>query len=416
VAGDGERRAEILDTAARLIAATGVRTSLHDIADACGILAGSLYHHFESKEAIVAELVQRFHDDLDRIAADLVDGIGQDVRPLEERVIDFGTQIADCAVRHRAALLITFFETPYPASADSRLVFGTPASIHAAMLKLLEGGARDFFRDGMDLAVLADRLCQSMLHVGIGVYHQSRAAVHVPAMKCRIVLHGMAAEGERLGGFDTSAARRAADAVIATWADRSADRMDDRAAMIRAAARGEIARRGFDVTTMRDIAAAAGVSTGGVYRLFESKDELLVAIMGGFLSSMSAGWQAIDASSSGAAEKLDALLWFNVNVIDTFREEHQIQSTWLSQRPPTTPDLPLVFPAQLRTVKRVTSAGVRTGEFRPDPASLDLRARCLMSVVWTPGNIVEALGPQGAHRFARDTVLTGAVRRSGRSG
>ena len=29
---------------------------------------GSLYHHFESKEAILVELLRRYHTDLDRIA------------------------------------------------------------------------------------------------------------------------------------------------------------------------------------------------------------------------------------------------------------------------------------------------------------------------------------------------------------
>src|ERR1043165_8054263 len=48
---DGTRRTEILQTAASLIASSGLRTSLQEIADAAGILPGSLYHHFDSKEA-----------------------------------------------------------------------------------------------------------------------------------------------------------------------------------------------------------------------------------------------------------------------------------------------------------------------------------------------------------------------------
>ncbi len=64
---DATRRTEILKTANSVIATSGLRTSLQQIADAAGILAGSLYHHFESKEAILVELTRRYHADLDRI-------------------------------------------------------------------------------------------------------------------------------------------------------------------------------------------------------------------------------------------------------------------------------------------------------------------------------------------------------------
>jgi TetR/AcrR family transcriptional regulator, cholesterol catabolism regulator len=46
---------------------------VRDIADAAGILSGSLYHHFDSKEAMVDELLDSFQTDLwkqyDEIAA-----------------------------------------------------------------------------------------------------------------------------------------------------------------------------------------------------------------------------------------------------------------------------------------------------------------------------------------------------------
>src|SRR5690349_19684893 len=64
---DATRRTEILRSASAVVAATGLRTSVQQIADAAGILAGSLYHHFESKEAIFLELIRRYHADLDRI-------------------------------------------------------------------------------------------------------------------------------------------------------------------------------------------------------------------------------------------------------------------------------------------------------------------------------------------------------------
>ncbi len=56
-----DRREQILDIAARLIARRGYSaTTVRDIADEAGILSGSLYHHFSSKEAILQEILRNF--------------------------------------------------------------------------------------------------------------------------------------------------------------------------------------------------------------------------------------------------------------------------------------------------------------------------------------------------------------------
>src|SRR5512139_183064 len=59
------RREELLAIAARLFAERGFKnTTVRDIADAAGILSGSLYHHFDSKEAMVDELLDTFQTEL----------------------------------------------------------------------------------------------------------------------------------------------------------------------------------------------------------------------------------------------------------------------------------------------------------------------------------------------------------------
>jgi AcrR family transcriptional regulator len=61
----GTRRDELLKIAARLFAERGFRnTTVRDIADAAGILSGSLYHHFDSKESMVDEILQTFQEEL----------------------------------------------------------------------------------------------------------------------------------------------------------------------------------------------------------------------------------------------------------------------------------------------------------------------------------------------------------------
>jgi AcrR family transcriptional regulator len=65
VRAGSERRDEILAIAAELFAARGfAATTVREIADAAGILSGSLYHHFDSKESMADELV---HELLERV-------------------------------------------------------------------------------------------------------------------------------------------------------------------------------------------------------------------------------------------------------------------------------------------------------------------------------------------------------------
>jgi AcrR family transcriptional regulator len=59
------RRDHIVTSAAALFADKGVATAtVRDIGDAAGILSGSLYYHFSSKEAIVEEIVRRYLEEL----------------------------------------------------------------------------------------------------------------------------------------------------------------------------------------------------------------------------------------------------------------------------------------------------------------------------------------------------------------
>ncbi|MFP3990707.1 TetR/AcrR family transcriptional regulator [Streptomyces sp. E11-3] len=59
------RRRELLATAAEVFAAQGYNaTTVRKIADEAGMLAGSLYYHFDSKEAILDEILASFLTEL----------------------------------------------------------------------------------------------------------------------------------------------------------------------------------------------------------------------------------------------------------------------------------------------------------------------------------------------------------------
>ena len=407
----GTRRTEILQTAASLIASSGLRTSLQEIADAAGILPGSLYHHFESKEAILVELIRRYHDDLNRIGLAAQARLDEpDSRPVSEQILQLGTAIANCAVHHGAALQMSFYEGPSTDPELMKLTQQQPTSIQQAMLQTLRAGRwSGYIKQDIDLPTLADRICQTMLQVGLDVMRHTAPADQVAELLCRIILQGLAARPPTDSALDRSNAFKAASDVIETWADdREAD-PSDKAAHIRAVARTEFGRKGYEVTTIRDIASAAGLGTGTVYRVIGSKDELLASIMESFGRKVEAGWVSVLRSDATAIEKLDALSWVNVNALDRFSDEFRIQLAWMRQSPPNTPNPGWLYAMRLRQMKSLLSEGIRSGEISVETPSTAMLARCLIGLQWIPENILRAIGKRAALVHARDTVLRGVA-------
>ncbi len=406
---DGGRRTEILDTAAALFASRGLRTSLKDIADACGILPGSLYHHFASKEAIFGELVERYRHDLERTAEEAHRMLQEGgANRIDTQVIDFGRAIALCGVRHRAALFLTMHELS-PAGAEGDLMFfaaGAPTAISAAMRELLEAGrASGTVGPDLDLGLLAERFCQSMLHFAVGDSYVGPGAATNPELRCRILLEGLAEAVPPYAELDRSAALECANELVTGWEEGVED---PRVMGIRLAAKSEFGRRGYTATGMRDVAAAAGVATSAVYRHFDSKEALLASVMRPYTEERHAAWHAVLGSTSSPLEKLDALTWVNIVLLDRFSDEFRIQSAWLRDSPPNIRKLGSTA-GQRRDIRTLLTSGVQAGELRFTHGSVEQRARCVYEALWTPENIVRAAGTAACHTLARQTVLDGAL-------
>ncbi len=405
------RRTEILQTAASLIASSGLRTSLQEIADAAGILPGSLYHHFESKEAILVELTRRYQEDLNRIGQTAQARLDEpDARPASEKIVELGKAIANCAVRHGAALQMSFYEGPNDDPELMRLTQEAPNAVQGAMLQTLRAGRwSGYIKPDIDLPTLADRICQTMLQVGLAVMRHKSPADQVAGLLCRIMLDGLAARPPTDAALDRSSAFAAANDVIDTWAEDGETASDDKAAHVLTVARTEFGRRGYEVTTIRDIASAAGLGTGTVYRVIGSKDELLASIMESFGRKVEAGWVGVLGSDATVIEKLDALSWVNVNALDRFPDEFRIQLAWMRQSPPDTPNPGWLYATRLRQMKSLLSEGIRSGEIGINAPSITMLARCVIGLQWIPENILRAVGKRAALVHVRDTVLRGAA-------
>ena len=98
---NSERRAHLVGLAGSLFAEKGFRaTTVREIADAAGILSGSLYHHFDSKESIGDELLSAFLEDVLAGYREAVKDAA-DPRAAIEQIVRSSTATLS---RHRAAL------------------------------------------------------------------------------------------------------------------------------------------------------------------------------------------------------------------------------------------------------------------------------------------------------------------------
>ena len=244
--------------------------------------------------------------------------------------------------------------------------------------------------------------------MSLGVFHDVPGADQLPAIRVRTLLEGIAADAPSDAALDRSPAFAAATRTIEQW-DKGDDDEDDRLPTLRAVARSEFGRRGYEATTVRDIAAAAGMSVGTVYRLIGSKDELLGSIMRSFTVKARSGWTGVMKAPGTIVEKLDALMWININAVDRFSDEYNIQLAWIRESPPEGANLGPSFSARLGDLKSLLAQGARSGELRVAGPSADIRAWALFELFWMPENIVAQLGPRDALKLARETTLRGAA-------
>jgi AcrR family transcriptional regulator len=105
-----ERREAILALAAEVFAQKGFKTAtVREIADAAGILSGSLYHHFDSKETMVDEIISRFINEMIASYTRIVEEIDDPMLALKALI----TTAFESIQPYRAAVTVAQNESHY---------------------------------------------------------------------------------------------------------------------------------------------------------------------------------------------------------------------------------------------------------------------------------------------------------------
>ena len=186
------RRDELLQVAAELFATKGFKnTTVRDIADASGILSGSLYHHFDSKESLVDEILQTFPSEL-FAAYDEVLASNDDARTKIERAVRLSFEAID---QHPHEVAIFQNEADYLGGSPrfAYLAERNAQSRNVWMTLLTEGVATGALRADLDVT-LTYRFIRDTVWVAVRWYRPGGGLSHeaIADQYLTILLDGIA--------------------------------------------------------------------------------------------------------------------------------------------------------------------------------------------------------------------------------
>lgn len=412
-ATDSARTEAVRQAAARLFEAAGYAgTTMTEIAQAVGVLPGSLYHHFPSKEQIAVDLLTTFGKALADVGRAAAAAPPTEGAAAEVRVRQLAAEVMTLSFQHAAAIRLRAFEPPSVATARLHAALQLETSALNRAWRDAVGALKPTRADGgADLALLGFTLQHAVLDATAN-YPTDLAAPSLAEHLCDALLHGLAPDAPSDHDLDSSAASRAALEAVGAWRvvdDRGSTRSDRD--VIVAAARTEFARRGYNATTIRDIATAAKVRMGTLYRRVESKEALLREILGNYSGQLGSAFQAAVGAGSSAVEALDALARVFVQASRRFEAESCIvRYGWSGREASTSPfhDYYLETQERRHLLEQLIRGGTAGGALRSvtEPAEMALHVR---SILWVPFHKHTRTSTARSHAFLRATLLRGAL-------
>ncbi|ALI29118.1 Transcriptional factor [Mycolicibacterium fortuitum] len=194
------RRDELLDLAATMFAERGLKaTTVRDIADSAGILSGSLYHHFKSKEQMVEEVLKDF---LDWLFARYQEILDRETSPLGQLTGLFMASFE--AIEHRHAQVVIYQDEAKRLSSIPQFGFVDERNREQRKMwiDILQQGISDgSFRQDIDVD-LVYRFIRDTTWVSVRWYQPGGplSAEEVGRQYLAIVLGGITAENATVKG------------------------------------------------------------------------------------------------------------------------------------------------------------------------------------------------------------------------
>ncbi|MBB5113395.1 TetR/AcrR family transcriptional regulator [Micromonospora echinospora] len=156
-----DRRSVILDNAAHLFAAKGIdATTVREIADSVGILSGSLYHHFKSKDEMVNAIISDYLTDLTYRYAQVLESEEKPAIQLRKLVT---SSLANIEAHPHATEIYQNSSNYLPKIDGYEHIRDAATAIQRAWIQVLEAGiATGDFRNDIPVRVLHGMLRDSL--------------------------------------------------------------------------------------------------------------------------------------------------------------------------------------------------------------------------------------------------------------
>jgi len=357
------RREEVLAVAARLFEEKGYRaTSIEDLTNAMGFTKAALYYYVKSKQELLEELAEHIGRELLDFAFAEPDGATSPA----ERLRGFARHHVATVAANRAVFAVTTRER---------------SELSPRMLAHLEGLERQYVGRLTELvasqptgrrqrwsASLASHVLLGMLGSVVDWYRPDAALTtdEVADAIVDLFLNGIAA-----GNGSTPSLRRVTlPKATATMAPRETDRREE----IIGAAAGLFYAKGYEATTMQDIADALGVTKAALYYYVSSKQELLQELLRRIGYELLAAAKAV-VYGQPAPRALAALVRLHLVWI---HEQHTLFSLFLLSRSALDEsafeELRQGEREYVELFRRLLAEGIRDGAFRPIEATVFLPA------------------------------------------
>jgi AcrR family transcriptional regulator len=179
------RREQILDTAARLFAERGFHgVSVVELGAACGISGPALYKHFESKNAMLAEMLVEISEELLRVGRERSTTAGSARAALEALV----AWHVDFALAHKPLIVLQDRDwASLPVEARERV-----RSLQRGYVALWADRLREVHPE------LGPRHARAMAHAAFGLINSTPHSAVLPEEETRALLTEMALRSLRL--------------------------------------------------------------------------------------------------------------------------------------------------------------------------------------------------------------------------